>query len=122
MTKPQFDEWINAYGRAWTALDPDAVMGLIDRDEVTYYESTFNEPKQAWSEVNALWQVVPTNQKDVTFWHEVLMVDGDAVLAHVKVTRTMVPSGEKQDIDAAFMFKVNERGLCTYFRQWRMLR
>jgi hypothetical protein len=50
------------------------------------------------------------------------MIDGDAVLTHVKVTRTMIPSGEKQDIDAAFMFRINERGLCTYFRQWRMFR
>jgi hypothetical protein len=97
-------------------------MKLIDPDELTYYESTFNEPKRSWSEVNDLWQVVPGNQKDVTFWHEILMTEGDAVMAHVKVTRTMIPSGEKQDIDAAFMFRVNERGLCTYFRQWRMFK
>ena len=120
MTTEQCDTWISDYGKAWTALDPDALMELIDRDTLTYYESTFNEPKKTWDEVNALWQVVPNNQKDVTFWHEILMIDDDAVLAHVKVTRTMVPSGERQDIDAAFMFRINEHGRCTYFRQWRM--
>lgn len=122
MTKQQIDDWLTEYGKAWSALNPDAVMGLIDRKDLTYYESTFNEPRKSWDEVNELWQVVPHNQKDVTFWHEILMTDGDAVLAHVKVTRTMVPSNEKQDIDAAFMFRINEEGLCTYFRQWRMLR
>ena len=118
----EFDDWISKYGKAWAALDPNAVMSLIDRADVTYYESTFNEPKKSWEEVNTLWQVVRSNQKDVTFWHEIMMVDGDTVLAHVKVTRTMVPSNEKQDIDAAFIFKINDEGLCTYFRQWRMLK
>jgi hypothetical protein len=122
VTREQFDSWITTYGKAWTALDPDAVMKLIDHDELTYYESTFNEPKKTWEEVDALWQVVPGNQKDVTFWHEIFMIDDDAVLAHVKVTRTMIPSGEKQEIDAAFMFRINERGFCTYFRQWRMFK
>ena len=121
MTKQQCDDWLTRYGKAWSSLDPNAVMQMIDRDNLTYYESTFNEPKTSWDEVNALWQIVPTNQKDVTFWHEILMEKDDSVLAHVKVTRTMLPSGENQDIDAAFLFRVNEDGLCTYFRQWRML-
>lgn len=122
MNKIQFDDWISEYGKAWTSLDPDAVMKRIDHEELVYYESTFNKPKKSWDEVNELWQIVPSNQKDVTFWYEILMTDGDAVLAHVKITRTMVPSGEMQDIDAAFMFRLNERGLCTYFRQWRMFK
>jgi len=122
MNKIQFDDWISEYGKAWTSLDPDAVMKLIDHEELVYYESTFNKPKKSWDEVNELWQIVPSNQKDVTFWYEILMTDGDSVLAHVKITRTMVPSGEMQDIDAAFMFRLNERSLCTYFRQWRMFK
>jgi hypothetical protein len=122
MTQQQFDAWITEYGKAWEALDPDAVMTLMDRDDLTYYESTFNEPRRSWNEINRLWQVVPSNQKDVKFWHEVMFCTTDRVLAHVKVTRTIVPSGEKQDIDAAFVFGINTKGLCTYFRQWRMLR
>jgi len=122
MTYNTFNDWITKYGKAWIALDPDAVMSLMDHTDITYYESTFTAPHKTWEAVNALWQVVPANQKDVAFWHEIMMTDGDMVLAHVKVTRTMVPSGEQQDIDAAFVFKINERGLCTYFRQWRMLR
>jgi len=122
MTQSIFDDWISKYGKAWAALDPDAVMSLIDRSDLSYYESTFSEPKKSWDEVNELWQVVSGNQKDVTFWHEIMMTSGDMVLAHVKVTRTMVPSGERQDIDAAFVFKINEKGLCTYFRQWRALK
>lgn len=121
MTKEQYDEWITKYGSAWASLNPDLIMNLIDKHDLTYYESTFSQPRTNWDEVNELWQVVPYNQKDVTFWHEILMIDDDAVLAHVKVTRTMVPSNENQDIDAAFIFKINEKGLCTYFRQWRML-
>lgn len=121
MNEKQFDAWVAKYGNAWKALDPDAVMSLMDLEDLTYYESTFNEPKRSWGEVNKLWQVVPGNQKDVTFWHEIMLCDSNRVVAHVKITRTMVPSGEKQDIDAAFVFGINHKGLCTYFRQWRML-
>jgi hypothetical protein len=122
MTEQQFDDWITKYGEAWAALNADGVMNLMARDDLTYYESTFNEPTKSWEDVNKLWQIVPTNQKDVTFWHEIMMIDGDKVLARVKVTRTMVTSGEQQDIDAAFVFGLNGAGQCNYFRQWRMLR
>ncbi len=122
MSEQQFDEWVTKYGKAWEALDPDAVMSLMDHDDLTYYESTFNEPTHDWDSVDKLWQVVPTNQKDVKFWHEILFYSKDKVVAHVKITRTMIPSNEMQDIDAAFVFGINDKGLCTYFRQWRMLR
>ena len=122
MTREQIDDWLTRYGQAWAALDPNAVMALVDKTDLTYYESTFNEPTKSWEAVHALWQIITSNQKDVTWWHEILMIDGDAVLAHVKITRTMIPSGEKQVIDAAFMFRIHDSGKCTYFRQWRMLR
>lgn len=121
-TKRQFDALLARYGKAWAALDPAAVMRLIDPNDITYYESTFNEPTNNWWKVKELWDVVPANQRNVSFWYEILLHDEQKVLAHVKVARTMVPSGEKQDIDAAFLFGLSDRGLINYFRQWRMSR
>lgn len=121
MTRDDFDLWIENYGKAWSTLDSAAVLNMLDRDNLEYHYDQFKEPKRTWDEVKALWDPVATNQKDVTFRHEILMVDGNAVLAHVNVTRTLLPSGEQEDIDAAFMFTINEKGRCTYFRQWRVL-
>jgi hypothetical protein len=121
MAPDDHNKQLTAYGQAWSQLDADAVMALIAKEGLVYYESTFNEPRTSWDEVNALWQIVPSNQKDVTWWHESLLHDDNKVLAHVKVTRTMVPSGEVQDIDAAFLFGFNSDGKINYFRQWRTL-
>lgn len=110
---------IEAFGQGWVDGNSDVVMALIAKDNLQYYETAFGEPTTDWKAVKKLWDIVPENQKDVTFWFETLMAERDRVLAHVKVTREMVPSGEKQDIDAAFMFGFNADNKINYFRQWR---
>lgn len=122
MTRDQFDQWVNQYGKAWAALDPDAVMAMMSPDNITYYESTFEEPAHDIEEVRKLWAVIPSNQKDVTFKHEIVVCDENKAFVHARITRTLVPSGEKQDIEAAFVFGLDDNGLCNYFRQWRVVR
>jgi len=89
MTHADFDKWIASYGEAWSTLDVDAIMGMLDPDNLVYYYDPFQEPKRTLDEVKAMWQPVPTNQKDVTFWHEIIFADNDKVLAHIKVTRIL---------------------------------
>jgi len=113
---------IQHFGQGWVDRDPEAVMALIAKDNLQYFETAFGEPTTDWNAVKKLWDIVPENQKDVTFWFETLMADGDKILAHVKVTREMVPSGEKQDIDAAFVFGFDTENRISYFRQWRSVR
>lgn len=113
---------IQAFGQGWVDRDPDAVMAVIAKEGLQYYETAFGESTTDWNAVKKLWGIVPENQKDVTFWFETLMADGDKILAHVKVTREMVPSGEKQDIDAAFVFGFDAENKINYFRQWRAVR
>ena len=69
-----------------------------------------------------LWDVVPENQTDVTWWHEIVLTEGNKVLAHVKVSRTLLPSHEKQTIDAAFLFGFNKDNKINYFQQWRSVK
>lgn len=113
------DKTIAAFGQGWVNRDPEAVMDLIAHEGLEYYETAFDGPTTSWDRVNELWQIVPENQTDVTWWHEILLADANKALAHVKVTRTMLPSGEKQDIDAAFLFGFDAEGKINYFRQWR---
>lgn len=122
MAKQLFDEIIGKFGKAWADQKPDEVMDLITHEGLQYFESTFDEPTMNWDKVSELWRVVPENQKDITWWHEILVCDQHMALAHVRVTRTMVPSGESQNIDAAFLFGFDDDGKINYFRQWRMLK
>ena len=122
MTRDDYENWLKKYGDAWCALDPDTVMQMTARENLVYYESTFETPTNDWDHVNALWQLVKTNQKHVVFNYEILMSNEKQLLAHVQISRTMVPSGEKQLIDGAFLFGFDTSGKCNYFRQWRMLK
>lgn len=119
--KQSKNETISEFGKAWVDQNPNDIMKLISADDLQYYESTFDAPTTSWSRVKELWDIVPENQSDITWWHEILAEDKHKALAHVKVTRTLQPSGEKQIIDAAFLFGFNNTGKVNYFRQWRML-
>lgn len=115
------NEVITEFGVGWTKQQSYIVMSLIAREDLQYYESTFAEPTKSWDSVKALWDLVAQNQSDVNWWHEILLEDDEKALAHVKVQRTLQPSGVKQDIDAAFLFGFDSSGKINYFRQWRTL-
>jgi len=115
----KYDDILTEYGAAWAARDADRVMKLIAHDDLEYYETNFDPPTTDWDKVYKLWEIVPQNQKDVTWQHEILMTDGDEVVVHAKITRTLLPSQVKQKIDAVFLFKFDDEDKINYFQQWR---
>ena len=121
MTKKDFSIWVEKFGKAWSDLDPEGALAMLSRD-VEYYESPFSDSCKSWDEVKKLWEVIPHNQKDVTFKHDVIMVEGDLGLIHWRVTRTIVPADKYQEFDGVFLVRLNQEGLCTMFKQWRMIK
>ena len=115
----KYDDILTEYGAAWVARDADRVMKLIARNDLEYYETNFDPPTTDWDKVYKLWEIVPQNQKDVTWQHEILMTDGNSVVVHAKIARTLLPSQIKQRIDAVFLFKFNDEDKINYFQQWR---
>ena len=118
MRKQNFEEWLTKFGNTWCAQDPDKTMELFSKD-VEYYESVFEKPCANWDEVYNLWKVVPDNQKDVTYKFQLTSITEDLAVANWQVTRTLMPSNTKQNIDGIFVIKLNKKGLCNYFKQWR---
>lgn len=121
MTKQDFYTWADKFFKAWASLDPDVALSLLSKD-VEYYESPFSEPCKNWQDVVDLWRVVPDNQKDITYKYDVIIVEGNASLIHWRLSRVTVPDNKKQEFDGAFLVKLNDKGLCVYFKQWRMIR
>ena len=118
MEKQKFQDWFEKLGKAWSARDPQKAANLFSKN-VKYYESVFDPPCESWDKVFELWKVVPENQKDVIFEFEIMAVSDDLAVANWKVNRTLLPSNRKQNIDGIFVAKLNEEGLCNYFKQWR---
>lgn len=121
MTDKDFDDWARKFGAAWAKLDPDGALAMLNKN-VKYYETAFSEPCSSWEKVEELWQVIPKNQKDVTFTHDVVMVKNNLGLIHWRVTRSTVPGNEHQEFDGVFLIELDESGLCTMFKQWRAIK
>jgi len=122
MNKEEAILWSDKFGEAWKQQDVDLVMSLFAKEDIVYYENALGEPINNWDIVDKLWRVVPTNQKDISYWSEVLVSSDESAIIHWKVSRMLVPSGEKQEIDGIFHIKLNEHGLCKYFNQWRKVK
>ncbi len=122
MTKQQLDSWLKFFGRAWSEQNIDKVMSLFDKDDITYYESVFDPPITSWKSVEKLWEVVHTNQKDITFTHKIILCSKNQGIVNWKVSRFFIPTNENQRIDGIFQISLNRNGLCTFFKQWRMVK
>jgi hypothetical protein len=121
MTKKAFRVWAEKFLKAWADLNPEGALAVLSKD-VEYHESPFSGPCKSWQEVKNLWTVVPDNQKDITYKHDVVMVEGDLGLIHWNVRRTTLPEGKRQEFDGVFLVRLNQKGLCTMFKQWRMIK
>jgi len=122
MNRDILQTWTQAFGTAWINRDVDAVMQLIDRGDIRYYESVFSPPCTRRDDVKKLWDVVPQNQKDITFDFQIVACSDIYGIVNWQVTRTLLPSGEKQEIDGIFQIGLNDKGLCTFFKQWRSVK
>lgn len=118
MHDEKFNNWLTLLGKAWMALDPKSASELFSKD-VVYYESALNAPCKSWEEVRNLWEVIPSNQKNVMFHFEILSATEKGCFANWQVERTLLPQNTQQKIDGIFLFRLNAEGLCSYFKQWR---
>lgn len=117
MDKKIFSNWFERFGQGWEKLDPDIVLKLFSED-VLYYENGF-ESVNGKAKVRELWEVVPSNQKDVVFKFDILFNEADKCAVHWEVNRLRLPGFDKESLDGVFVITLNKDGLCTEFRQWR---
>jgi hypothetical protein len=118
----KFEKWSDEFGKAWERLDPDGAMAMFSKDNLKYFETVFTNPCISWDEAYKLWEVVPTNQKDVKYWSEVLATNSNCAIIHWKVSRLCISTGRKQEFDGIFEIKLDQKDLCTYFKQWRSVK
>jgi hypothetical protein len=122
MTKQQCNAWMMKFGKAWCERNVEQVMSLFDKKHITYYESVFTPPVTSFERIKELWKVVPTNQKDVVFEHKIISCSRKQGIVNWKLSRIFIPTKEKQLIDGIFQISLNKKGLCTFFKQWRMVK
>lgn len=113
----KYNNWIKSFMDGWKNRDVEAVMKTISKD-CKYYESVFEEPCSNLNAIKKLWEVVPTNQKDIEYTYEILSENDNFCLINIKVERTVLPSEVRQKINGIFQVSLDKDGLCSYFKQW----
>jgi len=117
MDYESFQAWLEAYGRAWEAQDPEASAALY-REDALNFETPFDEPMRGVTAIRAYAAEAAAAQKDVKFSADVLAVSGDTGIARWTASFTRVPSGVQVELDGIFLVTFDDADRCHEFREW----
>jgi uncharacterized protein (TIGR02246 family) len=117
MDRERLERWLDAYGRAWETMDPDAAVALFTED-ASYQETPFDDPMRGRDQIRSYWAGVPEAQRDIRFEHRILAVVGDRGIAHWRASFTRVPTGATVILDGIFVLDFDREGRCGTLREW----
>lgn len=116
MTEQQLREWLDGYGRAWTARDPDTAAALFS-ESAEYYETPFGAPCRGRDGVWEYWRGATVSQRDISFTHEILSVVSNIGIARWTAELTNA-AGKRVRLDGIFVLVFADDGLCDTLREW----
>ena len=118
MTNHDFQQWLDRYGGAWVAGDPDAVIQLFSAD-AAYYETPFDAPMIGTEAIHRYWTEGAKNaQTDVKFEATPVTLCGNTGLAHWRATFRRIPSKVSVELDGVLSARFDSAMRCEEFREW----
>lgn len=117
MDLPTSQTWLNAMGRAWEARDPEAATELFSVD-AAYHEGPFAEPTVGREAIHAYWAEVPRRRRQITVRCQALATHGDLGVARWQASFERIPSGERAELDGAFVLRFDADGRCREAEEW----
>lgn len=117
MTERDVSNWLDAYGSAWRAGDPEAAAELF-ADDARYYEVPFDPPAVGRAGVRQYWADATGTQRDVDFRHEVLAVLGDRALVRWWASFVRIRTGVRSDLEGILMLDFAGPRHCQTLREW----
>ena len=113
-----YKKWVTSFMESWKNIEGIKTTDLLSK-EVEYYENPIDGPCESFENIIKLWEVVPDNQKDITYTFEILAYNEKTCIINWQMERMLIPTNEKQQIDGLFQISLDDNGLCIYFKQWR---
>ena len=117
MNHDTFQSWLDAYGRAWEAQDPEAAAALFTED-ATYQEVPFDEPMRGRAAIAEYWSTNVQAQDDIKFGYEILATTEDKGIARWWTSFVDVPSKARVKLDGIFVVTLDTENRCTVFQEW----
>ncbi len=117
MTLQGFDDWLDAYGRAWESRNPQAAADLYAEDG-TYQVTPFLEPMRGKQAILEYWTNVAQTQQDIQFGYQILAVTPEHGIARWWASLVIVPPGLQTKLDGIFLISLDENSRCHSLREW----
>ena len=113
-----FVDWLTAYGQAWEAGDPDAVVKLFTVDG-TYHEMPFDEPMFGADAIRQYWtEGAKDSQESIKFSFVPVAETETTGFARWSASFVRVPGGQRVEIEGFLEAEFARPGVCSYFREW----
>ncbi len=113
----QLEEWLSAYGRAWTLREPETASQLFS-DDARYFETPFNPPAQGRSEITEYWSAATGNQSGISFSWEIVSLVGNVGVVRWQAAFKRISSNTQVQLDGVFVLEFDDAGLCKTLREW----
>jgi uncharacterized protein (TIGR02246 family) len=117
MERATFKSWLEAYGRAWVARNPQAAADLFAEDG-TYQVTPFVEPMRGRAAILEYWSNVARTEQDIQFGYEILAVTEEAGIARWWASFVIVPQGLQTKLEGIFLITLDADGRCRSLREW----
>jgi len=117
MTLQGFDDWLDAYGRAWESRNPQAAADLYAEDG-TYQVTPFLEPMRGKQAILKYWTHVAQTEQTIQFGYEILAVTPEHGVARWWASFVIVPPGLQTKLDGIFLISLDENSRCHSLREW----
>jgi uncharacterized protein (TIGR02246 family) len=117
MDRKTFENWMDAYTRAWEDRDPEAAADLFTAD-ANYFETPFEAPARGRGGIRDYWSDATRYQEGIEFSYEVLATTENAGIAHWHTVFTRLTANSTVELDGIFLVELDADGRCTEFREW----
>jgi hypothetical protein len=110
-------EWLDEYGRAWEASNPDAAAELFTEDAV-YQSGPFGRRLRGRLMIREAWAEAVEEQQDVEFGYEVLSASATGGIARWWRSAVYPERNLRARDEGILRLAFDEQGLCENFEEW----
>jgi ketosteroid isomerase-like protein len=110
-------EWLDAYGRAWVARDPEAAALLFTEDAL-YQWGPFGRRLRGRVMIREAWADAVEDQENVVFGYEVLSATETGGIVRWWASMDLRARDMVERNEGILRVAFDDSGLCTSFEEW----
>lgn len=110
-------EWLDAYGSAWEARDPEAAAELF-AEEAVYHWGPFGRRLRGRVMIREAWADALERQEDVDFGYEVLAASQRGGLVRWWCSHDVPAERVRRRLEGILRLAFDDDGLCRSLEEW----